>query len=429
MSGARPLRVLFVDPVEEGSGEIITTLHMGRDLVRDGAEVRYLGSALAHRLLDPEFPGKVWSLGSDPEQNLARWHEAHESFRPHVVVFADLPFLWLSHGTVQLGEPEALRAAIEASPVPVLTLDHMGMAQRPMTLFFGPPHLAPTPNRIPAMPASVECLLPCPMHEPGPVASRKGLPFRYWDVPFVRPPGERERVRASFLRRPDELLVVYPVPGWAPRVADAIEHPYYRLLPELFEHYLGELPREVTVVAVNGQTLPARDDGRVRIVRTATLPVEQFEALLFAADLLLTDNGISIAMGKALCGFQISANLRNRWKLTELAERLDGRMRALMWAFEHAKLGSIYPYEVFPSGTREDLEVLGLYRDNGITEGFATLELFGGAETRAELRALLLDESRREALRERQRAYVERLAALPTAAEVLRRVVESGGVA
>jgi hypothetical protein len=103
-------------------------------------------------------------------------------------------------------------------------------------------------------------------------------------------------------------------------------------------------------------------------------------------------------------------------------------MRELMWELERDKLGSIHPYEVFPSGVREDLDALGLYRDNTITKGFVTLELFGGEETREELRALLLDESRRDALREQQAAYVHAVAGLPGTHEVLRQVVVEGAL-
>lgn len=426
MSRGHGMRVLFVAPVEEGSGEIVTTLHMARDLVAHGSEVLVLGSDLAARLLAADLPDAVWPLGSDPEQSFVRWTQALASFRPDVVVFADLPFFWLGHGTVQLRDPEALRASIEGLSIPVLTLDHMGLAQRPITLFFGPPHLATRPHRIPAMPRNVGRLLPCPMHEPGPVAAREGVPFRFWDVPFVRPEGEREQLRRSLLRDPSELLVLFPIPAWAPRLAEAIGHPYYRVLPDFLDHYLGGLPRDVTVVVVNGSAIPEREGGRVRLLRKPTMPVDEFEALLFAADMLLTDNGISIAMGKALCGFQICARLRNRWTLAELAERLDGRMRELMWDLERAKLGSVHPYEVFPSGVREELEAMGLYRDNTITRAFSTLELYGGEATRDELHALLLDDARRAALREQQAAYVRALAALPTAHDVLRRAVVEG---
>jgi len=426
---ARPLRVLFVDPVREGSGEIITTLHMGRALRREGAEVHYLGTPLARRLLGEEFAGAVQPLGDDPEANFRRWTAALSELRPHAVVFADLPFFWLRHGTVQLRSPAALLDAIESLDVPVFSLDHMGMAQGPITLYFGPPHLAQAPHRIPALPERVGRLLPCPMHEPGEVEGRKGAPFRYWEVPIVRPPGEREQVRASVLRKPGERLVFYPIPGWAVRVGEAIGHPYHRLLPEFFEYYFGGLGAPVTIVVVNGQAIPARAPGDVRIVPMPILDVDRFEALMFAADLLLTDNGISIAMGKALCGLQACAHLRNRWRLAQLDARLDGRIRELMWATERAQLGSVYPYEVFPAGTRAEIEALGLFRDNTITEGFASVELFGGEQTRAELRALLLDEERREQLALHQRAYVERLAAAPSVDEVLRAAIAGRGAA
>lgn len=415
-----PLRVLFVDPVLEGSGEIITTLHMGRDLRQHGAQAHYLGTPLARKLLESDFGDRVRPLDTSPQSNFDQWQTALREVRPDAIVFADLPFFWLQQGTVQLGSPSALLQSLDSIDVPVYTLDHLGLAQRPCSVFFGPPHLAQVPSRIPAMPDRVQRLLPCPMHEPGTVSGRSGSPFRYWDVPVTRPPGEREPTRSEWLDDPDGLLVLLPIPGWAVQVAETIGHPYHRLLPEFLTYYFEGLGRPVTVVAVNGQGLPPCSSDSVRIVSVATMPVERFEALMFAADLLLTDNGLSIAMGKAVCGLQACANLRNSHRFATLASELTGKMRDLMWKMERAQLGSIHPYEVFPGGTREELETLGWFRDNSVADAFSTVELFGGEQTRTELRALLLDPGHREALAVRQRAYVDGLAALPTAYEVLR---------
>ncbi|MBV1858179.1 MAG: hypothetical protein KUG77_07190 [Nannocystaceae bacterium] len=420
-----PFRVLFVDPVLDGSGEIITTLHMGRDLQRAGSEAHYLGTPLARTLLEEDFGTRVRPIGADAQANFQAWETALCEIRPDAVVFADLPFFWLEQGTVQLGSPDALLDSLTAVDVPVFTLDHFGMAQQACNLFFGPPHLTQTPNRIPAMPQHVHRLLPCPMHDPRELPGRTGVPFRYWDAPLTRPSGEREQTRAQWLGDPDGLLILLPIPGWAVRVADAIDHPYHRLLPEFLAYYFEGLGRPVTIVAVNGQNLPACDSKSVRIVPVSTMPVEQFEALMFAADLLLTDNGLSIAMGKAVCGLQTCANLRNRWRFAELAPRLKGTMRDLMWKMERTKLGSIHPYEVFPGGTREELEMLGWFGHKSITDACATVELFGGERTRDALRALLLDPSSRRDLAARQRAYVDRLCALPTANEVLRDTMTS----
>ena len=424
---APSFRVLFVNPVLDGSGEIITTLHMGRDLRRKGCEAHFLGTALARRLLDRDFGDRVRPLDANPRENLEQWKTAMREVSPDAIVFADLPFFWLDQGTVQLGSPEQLLESLEAVDVPVFTLDHFGMAQQPCNLFFGPPHLVQRPSRIPALPDYVHRLLPCPMHEPSELPGRTGVPFRYWDVPLVRPAGEREQTRAEWLDDPNGLLVLLPIPGWAVRVAAAIDHPYHRLLPEFLTYYFEGLDRPVTIVAVNGQDLPQCESDSVRIVPAGTMPVEGFEALMFAADLLLTDNGLSIAMGKAVCGLQVCANLRNRWRFAELARQLDGPMRELMWKMERAKLGSIYPYEVFPGGIREELETLGWFQRKSVTDACATVELFGGEQTRKELRALLLDPAARSELERRQREYVDRLAALPTAHKILTNPIADQG--
>ncbi|MCZ7571762.1 MAG: DUF6365 family protein [Ardenticatenaceae bacterium] len=417
------MRVLFVTPVEAGAGETVTALHMAENIVERGGNVLFLASAFARRLIGQQFPEAIRGLTDDGEQNRALWKAALFEFRPDVVVFADYPLLFFSGGVVPLVDKEWVRSLDDVEAC-LVTLDHTGFAQREIGLFFGPPHLSFHYQTFPAIPARMHLLLPCPMNEPAPVAGRRGEPFRYWDVPLRAPDEQRRAVRRRYLDHEDDVLVFHATARWAWQTAQANNIPYYQFLPEILVCYLADLPKPVTLVSVNnGQLLQPPAGSPLRIVNLASLPTAEYEALLFASDLMITENRISITLGKAICGGLPCAVLRNSFRYRALLHRLEEPLREMVITMESLRPGAIYPYDIFPSGMRDELEQLGLYRDNSLTQGFQDLEVYGGEATRQILRDLLIDEAARAALRAKQQRYVDRLRRLDDAELVLRRLI------
>jgi hypothetical protein len=129
-------------------------------------------------------------------------------------------------------------------------------------------------------------------------------------------------------------------------------------------------------------------------------------------------------MGKAICGLQPSGALKNGHRLADLVANAAPLARKVVLDMENARPGTVYPYDVFPSGFAEGLRDLVLYRDNSLTEAFAELEVFDVAATGAAIRALLEDADTRADLRAKQQRYVDRLARLGDGAEVLERIVD-----
>jgi hypothetical protein len=191
-------------------------------------------------------------------------------------------------------------------------------------------------------------------------------------------------------------------------------------MPELLSGFFGGYEKPVTLVSVNnGRLFEGGGDPSLRIINLGPCPKAEFEALLFAADLAITDNRLSISIGKAICGFQASAVLKNSFSVLELMDRADGRAREIVRRMERTQLGSVFPFDAFPTVTPKDVDQIGLYRDNGLPEGFLEVEVFGGAESRKKLLSLAGDPVCRAQQRARQEIYVERLAKLPTGEAVL----------
>jgi len=413
------MRVIFVTPSEVSSGEAITALHTAENVRFNGGEVRFLSSAFTARLLKDSFPEDVTEFTTDAKTNAEIWESSLEQFKPHFVVFADYPLLFFSNGAAPLADDAWVRNLEEIDAM-LVTLDHLGYAQRPMSVYFGPPHLSMHCERTPELPKRMRILLPCPLNEPSEVTSRKGTPFRCWHSPSQLTEDQRRATRALYLQDDGDLLIFHSAAGWASRFANRMQLPHYRFLTDILEHYLSTLERRVTLVSVNNGTLLASSNhANIRVHNLAPLTRDEFERLLFACDLVITENSISQTLGKAVCGLTPAAVLLNSYSLRELSAVTDEWLRELLFKFEGIKLGSIFPYEVFPIWRREDIEDLGVFEQNSFAEAFARLELFGGEATREQFAQLLLDEQTRAELRSRQETYVNRLSKIDDAYSVL----------
>jgi hypothetical protein len=419
------VKALFVTPVEHGSGETITALHVASSIVDHGGDVRFLASSFAAEFVENRFPHEVQQLTESGPENLKIWRSTVDAFQPDAIVFADYPLLFFTHGVPPLAREDGWVEGLERLDVCLVTLDHTGFAQQPLGLFFGPPHLSLHYEFFPAVPERMHLLLPCPMHEPSRLGWRRGRPFRYWPLPLEVDEERRLEWRRRFQAPGRDLVLFHSVPTWAWMSASVHGLPYFEFLPRILELHLGELAPRVTLVSVNnGEILNEPFDSRLRIVNLPPLPVPDYEALLFSSDLMITENTISISIGKAICGLHPCVGFKNSFTLRELLERLDGPLRDLVLAAEAKRAGAIYRYEVFPSGMTEELELLGLYRDNSLTECFKTIEIFGGEESSTDLQSLLVDPDTREALRDRQRRYVAALSALEDVSQVLQEIVD-----
>ncbi len=417
------MRTLIVLPVEGGSGETITALHVAERLADSGGTVGFLASSFARRFITPRLSEHLWSLGSIGAENQAQWDRALAAFRPDIVLFADYPLMFFPRGSAPLAREPGWVESLASVDALLVTLDHFGFSrgQTERRFFAGPPHLGFFAYyEIPAIPPEMRVLLPCPMHEPGPVADRAGQPFRYWDVPLTMPFSARDAVRRKYSVRPNEKLVFHSVPNWAVKAAGQLRLPFYQYYPELLDVYFADFDAPVVIVSVNdGSLLHTSPGSSVRIVSLGPVPQSDFEALLLAADLVITENKLSISMGKAVCGLQPCAVLTNSARLLELIDNANERVRAILLAMESVRLGSVYQFAVFPSVTPQDIETIGLYQDNRLANAFRELEVFGGDETRDALRRLLFDSAERDALRSRQESYVDGVGLLPDCVQAL----------
>lgn len=377
-----------------------------------------LASPFTAALLESRLGSLVTRLTSDPKGNQALWDATLRDLQPDAVVFADYPLLFFSNGITPLVDERWVTSLARIDALPI-TLDHLGYAQRVMRVPFGPPHLSMHAEVTPELPPGMRVLLPCPMNEPTAIAGRHGVPFRYWDVPLCGGESRREGTGGAS-QKDGGFLVVHTTPNWAWRIAKRWSLPHYRALSELLQSWFTGLGAPVTVVSVNnGELLAATETTNVRIVNSGVLPPDEYERLLAAADLLITENAVSVTIGRAACATLPVALLHNSRRLPDILDSADSETRRLVLAMERARLGAVFRFEAFPIWSADDLEELGLFRENSVTSTFVRVELFGGETTRRQLTALLTDPETRADLCDRQREYIARVAVLPDAYDVL----------
>jgi hypothetical protein len=307
-----------------------------------------------------------------------------------------------------------------------ITLDHLGYAQRVMQVSFGPPHLSIHTETTAELPTAMHVLLPCPMNEPRHVPGRRGTPFCPWDVPPAPRDtragvGEEAASPGGIEWRDSEgLLVVHTTPNWAWRIAEKWQLPHYQILTGILADWFGDLERPVTMLSVNnGKLLTEIDTKRLRIRNAGVMTPREYERLLFAADLLITDNAVSVTMGRAACAGIPTALLINSRRLAEVVEAGEPEAVRVALEMERRRFGSVFRYEAFPIWNADDIEHLGLFRDNSVTSVITRVEFFGGSVSRQQLRTLLTDPGARLALESRQRRYAEEIRKLPDAYDAI----------
>ena len=215
---------------------------------------------------------------------------------------------------------------------------------------------------------------------------------------------------------------MHSVPTWAWKMAEALHLPFYRFLPEILAYYFEGIGKSITLVSVNnGSLLPQPSEGSFSIVNLPHLGFSEFERLLFSADLVLTENRLSISMAKAICAFQPAAVLKNSFGFDELSDQMPSGLREYVHAMERERPGAIFPFEIFPTDMTDELDNQSVYRENPLAAAFEELEIFGGEQTKIRFTRLLSDCHTQSTLYVRQRVYVEDLQHVNDAADVLER--------
>jgi Family of unknown function (DUF6365) len=445
---SQALRALFLARTTTAFGETTTAMALAESVVADGGEVWFLASPQAAQLMQARFPDRVHKMTPDIEVNRRMWRRMVRNLRPDVIVFSDIHEL-IFHSWNHSSPLIDLRwlRELEALDVPLVWIDLMGFAPwaqevtaRLSYFRFGPLVL----DTIRSFLERLWVILPCPLHEPGPVQGRRGIPYRNFSLPLQLAPEERTLVRSRFLEegQQEDILILRVVSSWQTMSAEERGLPLYDYLSELLAVYLSDLPKPVKLISVSDQCqLRPSTSPNLRVVNLRSMPPDDFERLLLSSDLLLTENEGGYTLGKAL-GSVTAVALVNSYTLEELLKREEygSPIRRLVLKMERRHPGSIYPHLVYPRRARPSQIVDNprerrkqrnpsallqdtLRRGRFLSSPFVRGELYGGAETRELFHRLLCDPSSRDRLKEQEMAYIQRQNKLEDGPTVLKHLL------
>jgi hypothetical protein len=194
-------------------------------------------------------------------------------------------------------------------------------------------------------------------------------------------------------------------------------------VPSLLADYVARLGKDVHLVHVGPQAYDVKEGLNGRYHWLPSVPPDRFAELLAGVDVFLSANISSTTIATAMvCQLptvvvQNSISAANR----EQAETAMGRpASAWLGRWLDSSL-PIFPFALWPLGCHRFLAPL--LRANPYTNALEIVELLDEQQVEASLSAVLFDECARSEHLHRQAAYVSQVAALPTAAQIVKNMV------
>jgi hypothetical protein len=339
------IRAIFVALLGGSFGELTSALALAERVTEDGGEVCFLASPGAAKIIESGFPYRVSTMTPSVSTNHGIWWQAVRDFRPNVVVFSEVYEFFARH--MYPGYPSLINwkwlKEIEGFDGCLVWIDVMGFmpfAEKSLARLSSPPRF------MRSFLERLQVMLPCPSHDPAVLEGREGFAYRSIDLPLRVDPGERERVRAQYLGEPDGgFLILHATGQWLRRLAETLRLPLYHYLSELLGAYLADLPKPVTLVDI-ADLLPRKPyvHGNFKVITLKSMPPRDFEALLLASDLMVSENLWSYGLAKTL-GNVTPLVLANSYALEELMKReaKGSQIRALIEEMDRKSPGAIYP--------------------------------------------------------------------------------------
>lgn len=418
------MKITLVLPVRNGSGEIITAIHMADQLTRGEHVVSFISSPFGETFVRKSGAWQVTCLGEDEAINGELFRSHIKEFVPDLIIFCDFHLLFSAGASVPL-PPKLVFEEMESWSVTLATLDHFGYGRNAKLFFSGPPHFGFGIVSLPDLPKGMHRFLPCPMHDHLSAKNGDGHAFRYWDLPLKIDPEASESATRPYRRSDGELVVFHLVPNWVCGAVSMLGLSFYRHVGKLYSYYFNKLDRPVTILSLNnGHLLPCMD-GAVRLFNLPPTDKDAFENFLQGSDLICTENRMSISISKAACYQKPSIVFRNSWSFAEVSANCEPEIQEIALDMEHDRIGTIFPYDVYPCMRPQDSEQMGVIQSSYFRSCFEDLEIFGGLATADRICKLLNTYSQQQG--KAQLEYVKSVQALPDAVAIIDSIMQKCG--
>jgi Family of unknown function (DUF6365) len=418
-------------------------MSLAREISGAGGSVWFFASPNAASIARREYPAQTFEMTNNRERNRVILLRMLKKIRPEILVFSEFyeiirprrrPDCPLIDATLieALDEVDCIFAFVDfIAHAPILR--EIGQCDA-CSDQFGGPLLRRFLRRLFVM-------VPCPLNDPGQAEEQQGIPYRSLELPRTIRRKARAELRSRFLGGESGYLVLRTGATWQSKLADKQGVTLYRHLGALLGYYLSGLRRPVTLVSVSSAHELGSPTGMAgfRICNVKNLPPDEFEQLILASDLVLTDNEIAYTLGTTI-GRVPGVILNNTYDGQFLLDTLeDGPVRSIVSAMEDEQPGSIYPYQIFPipadrstfTTNRKDKDLASskfIRLGRMQSSPFSRAEIFGGEETRCLLRQILCDNRCRELLRKQDIDYICRLTNIQNGLMVLNNLMKQNTI-
>jgi hypothetical protein len=377
-----PERYLIVALSNKGYGETLLGVRLARELQASGASVEFLiHEAAAPLLADttfgqtpvPESAGPIFPL-----LLMARLR----ALQPRTVLLSDY-----STTAIFLERHGVDPALLGALGVPVGAIDIWDMARTGSRIdVFGG-----QTRQLPDWFGTLDYAL-----VPTPIGNPLNGGRCYSCLPGSTPVRKKvqRHLRRTFRLGDDDRLVLMCTAAWQHTTfrSDAANQTA-QLVPQLIAHHVRSVDPRVHLVHVGPQRFELDSDERYHWI--PPVEPERFELLVGSADLVMGANISSTTISQAM---------------------VHGVPNLVLINSRSAE--PFFPFALWPIGYHA--YVRPVLEGNPYVEAVNVTEILDEAVVKGRIRELLFDEAARAAAIARQAAYLERLAALPTGAELLR---------
>lgn len=194
---------------------------------------------------------------------------------------------------------------------------------------------------------------------------------------------------------------------------------FIKNFPKIIYNYIKDLNTKITVIHVG----PGRwtVDNNIKYMNFIYCSPEDFDAYLFASDLFITTNIVSVTLTKAIYGNVPSIVLQN-YKLINFDKLEHVLVKRPAWYQEVAReIGYIYPFRAGFFGWYHLLEKV--LENNDYTETFGVAQLFNYKDVLEKLNAYLFNKEKISQLIVKQNEYIEKLGQLKNPTVIMDEIV------
>ncbi|HLA79223.1 MAG TPA: DUF6365 family protein [Vicinamibacteria bacterium] len=386
-------------------GEVQQGLRVARDLVRRGEDVVFSAPAALAVL----FEGEAVAYRPNDDDLLSLPQVLRTAVQADGL--ASLTLVDLASSALTFDALGIDIGFVQDLPIPVLALDFWNLAEAGLRWDFGTDASMIASNVL-----KIERrLVPVPVVRPdGTKGAFRALPEA------IETARDREAVRAELGLGVQDRLVLFAQSRWQdPEVQNWKHHARIaRGLPSLLCARLAELGERVHLAHVSPVEFASPGALGPRCHWLRQLAPARFQELLAAADVVLSFNATGVSTVAAVAvgvPVLLGVNSRRGKTVEEVVAMLPAPVPAALrdWL---STVVPLYPFLLWPLGLYEFLSPV--LRDNPYLDALCRVEILDHDAFMAACQRLLFDPVARESLRSRQHAYCQRVADLPSPADV-----------